>query len=49
MAKNMEKAKECSEFSTPSFTGQTDIQESQATENKRKVWTKENLPLVKEN
>lgn len=49
MTKGMEKVKEHSEFSAPSFTGQIDIQESQATENKRKVRTEENLLLVKEN
>lgn len=41
----MEKAKE---LSAPSFTGKIDVQELQATESKRTVWTKENLPLVEE-
>jgi len=48
MTKDMEKAKALSEFSDPSFTSKTDVQESQATESKRKVWTQENLPLVEE-
>lgn len=46
MRKGMKKAKELREFSAPSFAGKKDVQESQATESKRKVWTKENLPLM---
>lgn len=43
MTKDVEKAKEISDFSAPSFTVLINVQVSQATEGQTEVWSKQQM------